>query len=417
MVKYLLLQKVRAMIILLKNYTGGAVALLVTACIGIAYSWNLVSLNAEIIRNHTRELLVAICLIQAAVILFQKRLTARIHPASLQFFYNSDAFSRIVRFEILKKVITKIPIAAVLALILTGLCLTGQTVWLGILLFLFLSEGSQIAWMKYNRVNPFIWISGYVISCATFVMASENRLWICALCAAVIVMLICGSKMIRVDMGRYFNDALSEERTDCASRYADMAQMQQIMAEQKANKRYKLKFDKMLEKREYALLWKASTELYRSSGGVKIILIVPVLFAVIINRTNIAAGIPFLEYPAVAKMVGVLCYTMAITSLRGTITVQANKFQAKHRLGMFVPWPEKKIFEAYGLAGAVLGAGVTLVTCILMGSPVWEICLAGIVTAAAFWGAFLALSKGVNDRIIAYVFNLIIFAIFYLGTQ
>lgn len=128
MIKYLVIQKLRAAKILLKNYTGGTIALLITACISIAYAWNLVAVNAEVIQNHTRELLIGICLIQAAVILFQKRLVIRIHPASIRFFYNSDEFIRIVRFEILKKIITKIPIAAVLALVLTGLCPTVQTV-------------------------------------------------------------------------------------------------------------------------------------------------------------------------------------------------------------------------------------------------------------------------------------------------
>ena len=145
-------------------------------------------------------------------------------------------------------------------------------------------------------------------------------------------------------------------------------------------------------------------------------LIAPALFAVLINRTNIAAGIPFLEYPAIAKIVGVLCYTLALSSLRGTITVQANKFRAKHRLGMFVPWPEERIFDTYGFVGTVLGVVITLVTCVLMGNSVGEIGLSVFVTAAAFWGAFFALGKGVNDKIIAYVFNLVIFAVFYSGT-
>lgn len=416
MIKYLVIQKLRAAKILLKNYTGGTIALLITACISIAYAWNLVAVNAEVIQNHTRELLIGICLIQAAVILFQKRLVIRIHPASIRFFYNSDEFIRIVRFEILKKIITKIPIAAVLALVLTGLCPIVQTVWLGFLLFIFLSEGSTIAWMKYNRMNPVIWLGCYAISGAGLVMASENGLWIWGMCAGVIAVLICGMKTTHVDMGQYYDDALSEERTDCAGRYADMAQMQQIMAEQKANKQYKLKFDGLLRKREHALLWKVITELYRSSAGVKMLLIAPALFAVLINRTNIAAGIPFLEYPAIAKIVGVLCYTLALSSLRGTITVQANKFRAKHRLGMFVPWSEMRIFDTYGFAGTVLGAVITLVTCVLMGSSVGEIGLSVFVTAAAFWGAFFALGKGVNDKIIAYVFNLVIFAVFYSGT-
>lgn len=417
MIKYLVIQKLRAAKILLKNYAGGTIALLITACISIAYTWNLVSVNAEVIRNHTREFLIGICLIQTAVILFQKRLVIRIHPASIRFFYNSDEFIRIVRFEILKKIVIKIPIAAVLAYVLAGLRLTAQSVWLGLLLLIFLSEGSMITWMKYNRMNPVIWLGCYAISGAGLIMASENGLWIWVMCAGLIAVLICGKKMTQVDMGRYYDDALSEERTDCAGRYADMAQMQQIMAEQKANKRYKLKFDRLLEKREHTLLWKVITELYRSSSGVKILLIAPALFAVLINRTNVATSIPFLEYPAIAEIVGVFCYTLALSSLRGQITVQANKFQTKHRLGMFVPWSEKKIFETYGLAGATVGAVITLATSMLLGNPVWRIGLSVIVTAVAFWTAFFALRKGVNDRIITYVFNTIVFAVFYFVMQ
>lgn len=92
MAKYLLLRKLRSVKVLIKNNTGSTFAMLAIICFSISYIFNFVLFNAMLIQTYTKELLTSICVIQAFIILFQKRLVIRIHPASIHYFYNTDVF-------------------------------------------------------------------------------------------------------------------------------------------------------------------------------------------------------------------------------------------------------------------------------------------------------------------------------------
>lgn len=410
MIKYLLIRKIRSIKVLMKTYTSSIIATLMVGVICIGYTWNLITINAFVIDNHLKELFIIICVSQAFIILLQKRLVVRAHPASIHFFYNSDKFKVIVRILIVKKFVAKLFLAVIIGFMLSGLCFTSKTIFLTILLFFYLIIGSLVTWQKYNKSNIFILVLLYGIACIAFVLALDNLYYTFVLCGVMIIMTI-WSKKTNVDMGKYFDIASSEERTDWAGRYGNTGEMERIVAEKESNKTYNIKFDSLLKKRENAILWKALTEFFRYSSSVKIFLVFFILFAVVINRTSIFIGIPLLNEPVIAQAIGIICYVSVITTVRGVIIVQMDKFLTKHRMGFFVPFSDRKIIITYGNVGTIIGIIYSFITCVLMWCPLPIFALVLLITLIIFKLSFWASLKKVNDKIILYIFNFISFGI------
>ena len=388
--------------------------MLAIICFSISYIFNFVLFNALLIQTYTRELFASICVIQAFIILFQKRLVIRIHPASIHYFYNTDVFLKAVKVEMFQKIISKALMAFLISLIISGLQMKIRTVWLWLQLLIFFIEGSLITWLKYKRQNMASLVGIYIISSIAFVFSLEHKICISVLCLLVIILLLWSREIGLNGIGEYYNKAIFEERIDCAGRYANMAEMQQVTAEQKATKHYGIKFDILLRKQKNALLWKVITELYRCSMGVKLLLAMLLITAVFINKTDIVTHIFLVNSQMIEKLMGIICYTLTLSTLRGTITVQTNKFLVKHRIGFFVPYSEKKIVNTYGKVASVIGAALAFTICVAMGTSVCVIFPSVIVTVIIFRISFLLLSKDVNEKIIAYVFNSIVFVLSFL---
>ena len=182
-------------------------------------------------------------------------------------------------------------------------------------------------------------------------------------------------KMRVLDISKYYRDmAFLDEMTSVASRF-DMARMAQITAERNAVRRHSLLLYRLPLKRHNAVFLKGVISTVRTSDRVLIVLLGFVVLGVLVAKTPLLDGLPFIGDPIAKAPIGVVLIMTAYANLSEILKKQLNTLIEKHGKGLFLPVSRQHLVTSYLVLGSLIFTATSLLAGWLMGGK-WVLVLA-----------------------------------------
>jgi uncharacterized membrane protein len=318
-----------------------------------------------------------------------------------------------MRLLFFRKIVSKFILSACIGLLIYNFKFSAD-LWLTIgVSWAYVLAGSFMRWLKYNRHPVMGILAFYLCSSLLFVLAfCYATIPVSMLLVAVCVCILCYTGKAKIHWDKYYEDAVYTAKLNHASRSNNLAEMQQIAADHIAKKSHCIRIYHFPLSRKNALFFKALIETFRMSKQVLILLGLLLVFAVLINRTTLCAGIPLLDNPSFSRIVGMCSVGTFCANVKQLYAKQIAALYEKHTLGLFVPYGYKTIVYCYGL---VCCFSTTFVLAILCGIllPGWMrsafvILLCNLVMVVSF----LVLKKSRANRYVDFLLNLL----FILGS-
>ncbi len=336
-----------------------------------------------IINDNIFKIGIGLVFYKLGTILFMKDPPFKMHPASIQYFYNSAQFSKIKAMVLIKKMAIKLIVSVAFCLIIYQLEFSVSMILATFSLFLYLAVCSFIRWIKYNKKSAGIVSLFYIVSSILFVLyfVWQQILALFFLMIMLIFIIIYSNQML-IDIGAYYDDAAYAQKMNHAGIHNNMAQMQQLTDEHLSNKRHKVKiYDLKIFKRK-PLVAKAIIETMRMSTQFVIILLVLSAFAIVLNTTSIFINVPFLGDKVFVKIAGGYCVGMLLCAIKQIYVKQILSICDKQKQGVFIPYSFSDISKSYGSICILITFFILMIFSILLSTSIIKVILAIVLSSA-----------------------------------
>lgn len=217
MYKYLIRQSLRELKVQVKNYFFLGLGLIVGAAL---------FLHSFMTAIHTSSFPFAdslvfssgICVAQLFSILFQKSLVFAMHPAAMHFFFNSEKLNNIKTMLFFKKIIAKLVLSLLICLAILNFKVS-INLWIKtFILCTYFLICAFIRWFRYNRHRLAIVAAFYLFSSVLFALAFSGTIIAASIPLFILlVFTVYYNGKIKVDWGRYYEDAVYLHRISSAS--------------------------------------------------------------------------------------------------------------------------------------------------------------------------------------------------------
>lgn len=320
--------------------------------------------------QHVYYLLWACIMLNGYRIFIQETPPIIVNAATLHHLYHTPYFNRILAIEQAWAMTKSMLTAILLAGLVDGLRYDLVTVRNALLLGGYLFSGILLSWIRYHGASKTRLMTG-----TCWALSSAGLL---ANIYAIRGILVCGIllwgiywalfRMRVLNLAEYGKDiAFIDETTAAASRF-DMARMALITAEHKANRKRSLLLYHLPLKKNNAIFLKAVVETARASNSIWVILLGFVILSVLVFRTPLFVGLPFIGDSIAAAPVSVMLIMTAYANVGEMLKKQLSTLLHKHRQGLFLPVGPRQIIMSYVLLGSIVSTAASVLIGRLMAS-------------------------------------------------
>jgi len=407
MYKYLIRQSLRELKVQFQNYFFLGLGLIIGAALFL-YSFIMAIHTSSFPFADSLVFSGGICVAQLFSILFQKSLVFAMHPAAMHFFFNSEKLENIKTILFCKKIISKLVLSLLICLAILNFKLS-INLWIKtFVLCTYFIICAFIRWFKYNRYRFDIIVVFYLFSSVLFLLAFSGTIIEATIPLFIfLIFTVYYNGKIKVDWGRYYEDALYQHRISSASRHKNLAEMHQIVAEHLARKKHRIRIYHLPLKKNNALLCKALIESLRMSKRGLALLGFLLVFAVLLNKTTIFAGIPIIGEPLLAPFLGMFAIGTFFANVKQIYSKQIASLYQKHKLGFFIPHTFMKIVSSYATVCCGFTTLIITVLCIIFRPGMIKSMIMLVIFNLIMVLSFLLLSKKRVSGLIDIVANLV----------
>ena len=352
-------------------------------------------------------------LVAIFLILFRKKSIFFIVPASIIWFSNTRGIKSVLATAVFMKSASTFFLVAILSLFIHNFELTG-TFWLDFLsMSFFFMSINLLFWFKYNRYKKISLLIPLSINSALFLLSFAFGYYLSIIGSLfVFVFLIYYSFWgLKIDWMRLYDDVFYSYRVDNAARRQNLAEMQQIIAEQSSRQKHVLRLSQFPLDHNNALFFKALIETTRIDKQLILIFMGFMMFSVVINRTSILSSVPFLGEPVIAKVIGVFSTSTFLAILKQLYSKQILSILDKHKSGLFIPYSFPTIVFNYGSIGIIVSMICVAILGLLLNTSIVPIIYALLLLMISNLAYFYSLSKGKVNFFFTLITNTMIFIV------
>ncbi len=321
-------------------------------------------------------LLGALTIMNAYRTFIQETPPITVNAATLHHLYHTSYFRRVLAAEHVWTLAKNMPTALFFAGLVDGFRLSPQIIANTLLIGGYLYSGVLLSWMRYHDAKKMSRLAAaYVLSSAGLWANASAVRWL--LVGGITLWSVYWTflKMRVLDISKYYRDmAFLDEMTSVASRF-DMARMAQITAERNAVRRHSLLLYRLPLKRHNAVFLKGVISTVRTSDRVLIVLLGFVVLGVLVAKTPLLDGLPFIGDPIAKAPIGVVLIMTAYANLSEILKKQLNTLIEKHGKGLFLPVSRQHLVTSYLVLGSLIFTATSLLAGWLMGGK-WVLVLA-----------------------------------------
>ena len=410
--KYSFIEALREFKILLKNHFWALLGILVFSIYILRNIYIGLIAHGVSLLPYRVPIGILFLLVAFLLFLFRKKSVFFIIPAAIIWFSNTRGIKSVLATAVFMKSASTVFFVAILSLFIHNFELT-RTFWLDFLSisFYFMSI-NFLLWFKYNRKKIISLLILLSINSALFLLSFAFGYYLSIIGSLfVFVFLIYYSFWgLKIDWMRLYDDVFYSYRVDNAARRQNLAEMQQIIAEQSSRQKHVLRLFQFPLDHNNALFFKALIETTRIDKQLILIFMGFMMFSVIINRTSILSSVPFLGEPVIAKIIGVFSTSTYLTILKELYSKQILSILEKHKSGLFIPYSFPAIVFNYGSIGIIVSMICVAVLGLLLNTSIVPIIYAQLLLVISNLAYFYSLSKGKVN----FFFNLLTNAMIFI---
>ena len=308
-------------------------------------------------------IIIGLVAIQFLRVFLSKNPVIKLNAATVLYTYNTAFFSKLLR----KKQIVSFGASAVLslltALLLCGFKVTSGTIHTFFISLLYIHCCTLTAWILFHEWKKRFLAALLLFVGITTLLAFHSTVSAIALALVLIVLEIYISRVMVLNIPKYYERLRLIDETTAASSHFDLAKMQQLANENRSANVHSYNLNHISKRT--ALIAKGIIEIVRLQKQIWVVQILFLAAGYIISKTELLTFLPLLDNTAMRNVLGAYCITIALHALYEVLSKQVKTVCDKRLLGLSLPYTTKEIFISYALIAIFLNLIITICIAIL----------------------------------------------------
>jgi len=406
--EYLFKQSFRAIKIQLKNYFTVILGIIFVSAVFLHSIITGIYESSFTLSENLFLVSLAISILQLFIVLSRKTLVFAMHPAAIHYFYNTKEINRVKAILITQKIIKNIILSLAICLFIFNFRFSLNLFTATIILFAYAMTGSFIRWLKYIQNKPLVLTGFYIGSSALFILSFSNYYIMAVIPLYILlILLIIYCERVKMDWGKYYDDALYANRINSSGRHRNIAEMQQITAEHIAKRKHSIKIYDLPLNRKSAMICKAMIETLRMSKQVAGVLALILVFAVLLNKTSLFSHMPLVGNPNISNAICIFAIGAFLANLREIYFKQISSVYDKHLKGFFIPYSYSNIVFSYGIVCSIITTLSMTVLCFVLTTGLVKGLFILLIINLAMFLSFLLQPKQQKNGAITIITNIV----------